>query len=162
MNVPQRQPDYYLEPGHIYFTTEPSIVRTVLGSCVAVCLWDRKRHTGGMNHFVYPLVREATKATAKFGNVSTIRLVQLMDEAGCSRENIVAQIIGGATKESSDNGQMGVENARVARKVLERYGIAIVSMDVGGEMGRKVIFDVGTGEVAVLKVHKLRDADWLV
>jgi len=36
----------------------------VLGSCVAVCLWDKRRGVGGMNHFVLPIARLGKEALA--------------------------------------------------------------------------------------------------
>jgi chemotaxis protein CheD len=49
----------------------------------------------------------------------------------------------------------------IARKILREKGIAIASEDVGGSVGRKIVFDLATGHVAVLKVHKVRDEDWI-
>jgi len=56
---------------------------------------------------------------------------------------------------------VGHENVAIARSVLQKKGIAIVSEDVGGNMGRKVVFDTETGQLMTLKVHKIRDSDWM-
>src|SRR5579864_7429161 len=47
----------YLQPGALHASAEATQVTTILGSCVAVCLWDSKLHTGGMNHFLLPVGR---------------------------------------------------------------------------------------------------------
>lgn len=146
---------YFLEPGHIYFTREPAVVRTVLGSCVAVCLWDRQRRYGGMNHFVYPSVGEQQKATAKFGNAATRQLIRMMEEAGCRVTDIEARLFGGGRRNGEDAYAVSDDNVRVAREVLKRCGIPVVSEDVGGNTGRKVIFDTSTGNAAVLKVREI-------
>lgn len=135
-------------------------VRAVVGSCVTVCIWDEKNKMGGMNHFVMPWVDKPDNATPHYGNVATAALVRIMEEAGSKREDLCAQIIGGGKPEGAVSENIGRENIRVASEVLERKGITIVSQDIGGHIGRKVAFNSGTGEVAVLKTHKIRQTDW--
>jgi len=151
---------YYLDPGYIYFSQRAAAVRTVVGSGVAVCLWDRTLKYGGVSHFVAPVILEPSKATPRYGNVATAALVQIMDDSGCQRSDVVAQIVGGGCPENEAPPHVGDDNARVAREVLSRKGITIVSEDIGGHLGRKLVFDIGTGQLAVLKVHKIRDTDW--
>ncbi|MBI5095378.1 MAG: chemotaxis protein CheD [Candidatus Hydrogenedentes bacterium] len=151
---------YYLDPGYIYFSQRAAAVRTVVGSGVAVCLWDRALKYGGVSHFVAPIILEPSKATPRYGNVATAALVQIMDDSGCRRNDVVAQIVGGGFPENEPPPHIGDDNARVAREVLSRKGIAILSEDIGGHLGRKILFDIGTGQLAVLKVHKIRDTDW--
>jgi len=151
---------YHLQPGYVYFSSQDSAIRTVVGSCVAVCLWDKKLKQGGMNHFLYPSTRNPNEATPKYGNVATIALIQLMEEAGSQHRNMVAQIVGGASpnKATSD---IGMQNVTIADTILKKRGIKIISTDTGGNMGRKVIFDLQTGHLVVVKVHKLRATDWI-
>lgn len=158
MSVPQTS-NYYLEPGYIYFSRTPSLVRTVVGSCVAVCMWDRQLRYGGMNHFLHPATHDPDTATPRFGNVATAALLKIMEEAGCRRKDLVAQISGGASPDGTAS-SIGEENVKAARDMLERKGIPVVSEDVGGSMGRKIVFDTGTGELVVMKVHKIRSTDW--
>ncbi len=151
---------YYLEPGYIYFSKRSVTVRTVVGSCVAVCLWDRNRRYGGMNHFVRPRVDKPEKATPHYGNVATAALVRIMEEAGCKRGDLSAHIVGGGCPEGLRRDTVGNANVRAAREVLSRKGIKIVSEDVGGHVGRKLAFNSGTGELAILKTQKIRQTDW--
>ena len=153
--------DYCLEPGYIFFSKQAIVIRTVLGSCVSVCLWDRKLRYGGMNHFLYPEIYEATKATPQFGNVATTALLNIMEEAGCKRQDLAAQIFGGGYPEETSGTNIGRENVNIARRILSRKGITVVSEDVEGTLGRKILFDLKTGHVAVLKVHKVRNSDWV-
>lgn len=135
-------------------------MRTVLGSCVAICLWDKRLKYGAMSHFVQPVTKDPTLATARYGNVAVSASVRMMDDAGCRREDLQAQILGGAILEGTGESATGQKNVRIAKAILSRKKVRIVSEDVGGTMGRKVIFHVGTGEVVVFKVHKIRDSDW--
>lgn len=157
---PRNEVTYMLKPGFLYFCKGQSVVHSVLGSCVAVCLWDTKTKYGGVNHFLYPATNNKSQATVKYGNVATLALVQIMEDAGCRRKDIVAQIFGGGYPEGESGDNVGKKNVEVARKVLERKKIKIVSEDTGGTMGRKIAFDIGTGNVAVLKVQSLRESDW--
>lgn len=157
----EHSPGYYLEPGYIYLTKGSVVVRTVVGSCVAVCLWDRELGYGGMNHFLRPMIHEAELATPKYGNVATTALVMMMEDAGCEPKNIVGQILGGACPEDAKEADLGEQNVEMARTILKKKGIAVVSEDVGGNMGRKVVFDTEAGQLMTLKVHKIRDSDWM-
>ncbi|MFP4547995.1 MAG: chemotaxis protein CheD [Fidelibacterota bacterium] len=152
---------FYLEPGFIYVGSEKSAVKTVLGNCVSVCLWDTKLRFGGMNHFVYPYTKDKHKATARFGNIATKTLIKNMIAVGSVSGDLVAQIVGGASKEDRSRDNLGRENVAVARQVLDRANITIKSEDIGGHLGRKVIFDVQNGQLMVIKVHQIRDTDWI-
>ena len=151
---------FYLEPGFIYIGSDKSAVKTVLGNCVSVCLWDTRLRFGGMNHFMYPMTKDKSKATAIFGNVATRTLIQKMGEAGSNPKDIVAQIVGGAKLEKKKTQDIGRENANIARQILLRENIEIKSEDIGGHLGRKVIFDVNNGHLMVIKVHQIRSSDW--
>jgi chemotaxis protein CheD len=152
---------YYLEPGYIYIGSEKSAVQTVLGNCVSVCLWDDKLRYGGMNHFLYPFTNKKESATAVFGNIATKILIKKMMAAGSKAENLSAQIIGGAKKEEESDSNLGRDNVDVARKILQKKGIKIKSEDIGGHLGRKVVFDVKNGHLMVIKVHQIRAGDWV-
>ncbi len=155
-----RGSSYYVEPGYIYFSRKATVLRTVVGSCVAVCLWDEQRRYGGMNHFLMPQVSDRENATPRFGNVAVAALVRIMEEAGSERENIVAQILGGGAPEGVTEPSLGARNVHAAREALSRKQIRVISEDTGGSVGRKILFDTGTGELAVLKVHRIREGDW--
>ena len=152
---------YYLEPGYIYFNRRVATVRTVVGSCVAVCVWDSQLKCGGMNHFIRPVTFDQERATPQYGNVAIAALIKIMEEAGCERPNLVAQILGGSAPAGAGEGHIGQQNVEIAREMLARKKVAVVAEDVGGNVGRKIAFDTATGQLAVLKVHQLRESDWL-
>jgi chemotaxis protein CheD len=115
---------------------------------------------GGMKHFILPQTNQKEQATPRYGNVAMIALIKLMHEEGCNISTMTAHIIGGGHPEGEADG-IGAKNVEMARKVLKEKGITILSEDVGGSVGRKIVFDLATGHVAVLKVHKLRTEDWV-
>jgi len=65
----------YLQPGQLYASAQPSAVTTVLGSCVAICLWDPLTSVGGMNHYLLPFFAGAGRGTPRFGNVAMAQLL---------------------------------------------------------------------------------------
>ena len=139
----------------------PVVITSVLGSCVSVCLWDKKLKIGGMNHFLFPRSDGCDKLTSKYGNVATLVLIRMLVKEGSEVENLEAQIFGGGYPKKNAKENMGEENVNIARSILGRSRIPIVSEDVGGRLGRKIMFDTQTGHVAVLKVRNIRKSDWV-
>lgn len=152
--------NYFLEPGYILIAAEPTCISAVLGSCVSVCIYDLERKCGGMNHFRFPATSDSQRSTALYGNVSTLSLVRMMLNNGSRKEYLEAQLFGGAHNQGFSQEDIGRENIRAAQKVLQRCNIRIVSEDVGGLMGRKVVFNTATAELAVIRTQKLRIEDW--
>ncbi len=47
---PTDEPTVYVHVGQLYSAAQPSLVSTILGSCVAVCLWDGAAGVGKTFH----------------------------------------------------------------------------------------------------------------
>jgi chemotaxis protein CheD len=153
--------EYFLKPGYIYIPGEPTLISAVLGSCVAVCLWDRAKQYGGMNHFLYPATRSPGESTAKYGNIATRMLIRLFLHSGSRKEHLEAQIFGGSNRGNEREAiDIGRQNVEVARQMLTRSGIALLSQDVGGTKGRKLVYNTLTNEMVIIRVERLRDSDW--
>ncbi len=153
--------EYYLKPGYIFLNTEPSMISTVIASCVAVSLWDSRKKHGGMAHYLYPFTSIEDEATARYGNVAISYLIRMFLKEDADKENIKAQIFGGASlQQSTECRKVAKENVSIARSVLERFKISIISEDVGGNLGRKLLYNTFTNETIVYKVKKLRGKDW--
>jgi chemotaxis protein CheD len=140
---------YYLYPATLFASDTSYEVTTVLGSCVAVCLWDNVKQIGGINHFMLPLWNGQGLATPKYGNIATEKLLQRMIELGCSKSSITAKIFGGGeiidTQISSFN--IGERNIQIAKETLAELNIPIIGLSVGGKLGRKIIYYTETGKV---------------
>jgi chemotaxis protein CheD len=152
--------EYFLKPGYVFISREPAMICTVLGSCVAICLWDRRHRFGGGGTFLYPAANRAAEATTSYGNISILVLLRMMLAEGADRTHLEAQIFGGGAPPQVEGGGMGAQNVRVARKILRNHGIRITSEDVGGSKGRKLVYNTETNEAVVLKVDRVRKADW--
>ncbi len=151
---------FFLKPGYAMANHEASVIRAVLGNCVAVTFFDKANCFGGMNQFVFPKTENREDMTAQYGNVGIRALFRMLMDMGANRDSMVAQIIGGAECRTFNDENLGLQNIQVARYVLDQLRVPVVSEDVGGTMGRKVIYHSGTNEMAVFKVDSLRGSDW--
>jgi chemotaxis protein CheD len=151
--------EYLLKPGYIFLSRDPVIISSVLGSCVAVSLWDGKVLCGGMAHYLFPVADDGESATAKFGNVAVSYLAGMFFREGAFRRDLRAQLFGGASI-SKESLVVAEENIEIAKQVLGKLNIKIVSEDVGGDMGRKLIYNTLTNEAIVFKANRLRKGDW--
>ncbi|HOJ77321.1 MAG TPA: chemotaxis protein CheD [Bacillota bacterium] len=148
---------YYLQPGYIFISKEPYLIHTVLGSCVSVCLWDSVLKFGGMNHFIYS--HHSDVRTGRYGDVAIPYLIRLMQKHGSDLKNLKAHLIGGA-ESIQLNSMVGRVNAKLAEELLQKYQIEVVTRDLGGHNGRKVIFNNLSGEILIYKVNNIRESDW--
>ncbi len=138
----------YLHPGQLFVSAESYAVTTILGSCVAVCLWDPATKIGGINHFLLPSFSGEGVASPRFGNVAIKELLDELARLGSQKHNLLAKIFGGAcVLEAFRNRQnhLGMKNIEIARELLESESIPLVGHDVGGQRGRKLIFHTADG-----------------
>lgn len=116
---------------------------TLLGSCIAVCLYDGVARVGGMNHFLLGQPDEGSHPSAidmpRYGVHAMELLINAMMNNGAARSRLRAHIYGGATIVAG-LGQIGIGNAAFAKCFVETEGIAIGHIDVGGKRARKVEF----------------------
>lgn len=134
----------------LYVVNEPMEIMTILGSCIAVCLWDEKNRVAGMNHYLLPFWNGEGFKTLKYGNISIQRLFEEMILNGALKQNIVAKIFGGAAINLAGGAlSVGEQNVRIAECVLSELKIPIIARDVGGRMGRKIILSSVDGSVYV-------------
>ena len=149
-----QQPDcgtgtFYLHAGQIHVAQEPTRITTILGSCVAICLWDPLLGTGGMNHYLLPSNPRFGERAARFADTATAALLEALLAAGVSLTRLRAKIFGGASVLAFTGQALAERNVHAAREQLARWDIPIVGDDVGGSHGRKIVFRTDTGEATV-------------
>ena len=142
---------HFLYPGTMMVSRGLTRISTILGSCVAVCLWDPVRIIGGINHYLLPYWNGEGLPTPRYGNVAISRLCEQMQRHGSDMNDLVAKVFGGARINVVTGGlfPVGDRNVQVAREMLEELEIPVIGLDVGGIHGRKVIFDTGSGTVYI-------------
>ena len=147
---------HFLYPSTLFACREPYIVNTILGSCVAVCLYDTVWKFGGINHYMLPFWNGQGLASPKFGNIAINKLLEKMLVLGSNQKNIIAKVFGGGNilEGSTSQFMIGDRNVAVARDMLMELKIQIVSQSVGGTLGRKIQFNIATGEVKQRMIDK--------
>lgn len=155
----------FLLPGEMDFRREPTQLATLLGSCVAVCLHDRTRGWGGMNHFMIPdRISGPALGAGKCGDSACAALLRLAEMAGCRRSDLAAQLYGGgavvghlASVGQAGLGNIGDRNIAAARTFLAKAGIPILRHDTGGTQGRRIRLDTATGQVQTSLIASSED-----
>ena len=142
----------YLQPGDLIATRTPTLVKTILGSCISVCLWDDELAVGGINHYLLPYGSAAADRPSRFGCFAIESLIAAVCEQGARRQHLQAKLFGGASMLAGVTpraGHIGVQNLKLAVEMLDSAGIPVVGRDVGGERGRKITFQTDDGSVAL-------------
>ena len=138
----------YLLPGQLYVSAEPCQIKTLLGSCVAICLWDNVRRAGGMNHFLLPASRQGQRASLRYADEATRVLLELLEALGCRRSNLEAKIFGGGAlfqQHERYDTTLGSKNVAAAISLMSQAEIPVIARETGGSRGRKVVFNTDDG-----------------
>jgi len=141
----------FLQPGHLAVSAEPMQITTILGSCVAVCLFDPQRRIGGMNHFMLPLFGGGGASSPRFGNVAMTELLESVRAAGGRLPFMQARVFGGACMFSQMESatHLGQKNSDLAIEFLSRHHIDVIQRETGGNRGRKLIFRTDEGNACL-------------
>lgn len=164
MPEPERIKRHFIYPGEYVATAEPMVLSTLLGSCVAVCLFDPVARVMGMNHFLLPMRHPASQEpllateAGRYGVWAMEILINELLKRGARRERLRAKAFGGANvlngqgigRESRFN--IGAANVRFVRDFLERDGIPLIAHDLGGDYGRQIHFHGGDYSVFMRRI----------
>ena len=162
-----RENAVYLYPGEYHFATQPTLIHTVLGSCVSVVLYDKAFQYGAMCHAVLDSAATSPDMEGvkcyKYMDCVLDEMISAFSDHGVSIQNLVAKVFGGAqmlleqekAMVASRRAGVGEKNARLAVKLLKEYGCRIEAKDLGGFQGRKIYFLSHSGEVFLRKIKKV-------
>jgi chemotaxis protein CheD len=145
----------YLHPGQVFVSASPAEVTTILGSCVAVCVWNPRLRVGGANHYLLPDGADSGPSASRFGRVALRRLIDGLLSLGCQKRHLEAKVFGGACVLEALRGKerhLGRKNVEIALTVLHQEGIRVVAEDTGGGRGRKVVFHTDDGAAWVKRL----------
>jgi chemotaxis protein CheD len=151
-------------PGEHFVGQSGSVIKTLLGSCVAVCLYDTQTGIIGMNHFLLAADRlkrsHLLDSKAGYYGVHAMELViNSMTALGANKRRIQSKVFGGGNvvpqlvPHGGDFETIGAQNIAFALAFLERENIPVVTKDVGGEDGRIIYFDASDFSVYRSLIH---------
>jgi chemotaxis protein CheD len=151
--IPAAAPSAYVHPGRQVAGPAIGDYTTVVGSGVAVCVWDPIANVAGMAHFLLPEKGNAPPAP-RFGDVGMRQLLDELKRLGGQPGRLRAAVFGGSAPPiAAESGHLGERNVTAADSFLHSNGIAVVQKDVGGAGGRKVVFLAAAGRAEVVKLN---------
>lgn len=128
-----------LQGEHRISSNPDDVLSTVLGSCIAACLWDPEAGVGGMNHFLLPDGPGEDATSLRYGLHAMELLINGLLRAGAERHALRAKLFGGAHL-LPHLPDIGGRNYRFACNFLQREGISLIGGSVGGSRGRRIRF----------------------
>lgn len=150
-------PHVHLSPGHLIVTGEPRVVTTVLGSCVAVTLYDPVTSLAGICHAMLAKPQHTVAAEVE-GNLryryacyAVPALIAAFRRAGVPFDRVQVKLFGGGNVIQqacpSSTPSIGSANVEASREILLRASLQVAAESTGGDRGRKLVFNTANGEV---------------
>lgn len=161
MTMPNAQlMDIFLLPGEYFVGDAGFQIRTVLGSCVSITLWQPRVRIGGMCHFLLPTRGSASTGSKEldghYGDEALALMCRDLRDHGVEPRQCEAKIFGGGHmfpgRIKVDSNHVGRRNGEAARELLAQHGIGVVTESLFGVGHRQIIFDVSKGDVWVRQV----------
>lgn len=138
---------HVIQGDHHISDDEDVVLTTVLGSCVAACLYDPVRRIGGMNHFLLP--DKAAGRDISHASAEMERLVNSLIKQGASRGRMEAKLFGGG-RMLAGLPDIGKRNGEAALAFLAGEGIALRAQSIGGTQARRIRFWPTSGKALQL------------
>ncbi|GLR71480.1 chemoreceptor glutamine deamidase CheD [Agaribacter marinus] len=148
-------------PGEYFATQENTLIVTVLGSCISVCLRDPILRVAGMNHFLLPANNDDASVdtdSARYGVYAMEVLINHMLKLGSPKRRLEAKIFGGGNvMQQFRTHSVGEKNAAFITEYMQTEDIKVTATDVLGEYPRKIYFFPESGEVKVRKLKSMHN-----
>ena len=140
----------------------PTVITTTVGSCIALCMYDPINRIGGMVHIVLPRKADYSReekfdTLIRYADKAVPALLSKLISRGAKKEFMRAKMAGGANMFPMFTHpilNIGRNNAEVVKKKLAELGVPLVAEDIGGNHGRIVEFDAGSGIMRVNTISK--------
>jgi chemotaxis protein CheD len=155
-------PEIYLGPGEMVLAREPTILATILGSCIGVTFWCARLGVGALCHSVLPTCPrpDAGEINPAVGNRYVDFCIQSLasqfDRLGALRSEVEVKMFGGADVNFVDHvgarPTVGKLNSEAAIQLLADEGYAVTASSIGSTFGRKIRFNTGSGEVQLVRL----------
>ncbi len=166
MGVATESKKFYLKPGELCMSHQPMMVTTVLGSCIAATMFHPLLGIGAICHAMQPVCRYRSQdchegCSEKYKYVACVisDMIERLKRLSINVKELEVKLFGGAVMLGNRAPEdrlksIGQQNIEAALNVFERYGVQIKIAEVGGEYGRKIIFNSRTGEVLLKRIWR--------
>lgn len=144
--------DIFLQPGDYWFGGADTCIRTLLGSCVAITLWNAKRKLGAMCHIMLPhrvSLKEQGALDGRYADEAVALMLKDIRQAGCRPIDFEAKLFGGGSMLPTHGiGEILPDrNIEAAKQLIQQAGWVLQAEHTGGRGSRQLRFDIATGEV---------------
>lgn len=149
----------YLQIGDWHFAETPTLIKTVLGSCVSVCLYHPKTGYAAMNHIYMPVKTsgiDLQSDAGKYGITSMELIINEFVKRDIPRTHLQAKVFGGASTFEPDQTALSTaqKNVNFAFQFLREERINLLSHDTGGSRARTIYLDTRKFEVYVKYIER--------
>jgi len=143
-----------LAQGDYAVSDEPILLTTVLGSCVAACVYAPDKRMGGINHFLLPHAGASDKGSDSFryGVHAMEVLINSLLRKGAARDSLIMKVCGAADVVSGLSNRVGQANATFIRLYALHEQLNLQAEDLGGDNPRRVVFDPQSGSMKVKRL----------
>lgn len=146
----------FLNPGDIYFGSGDLIIETVLGSCIAIYIWNQKNKFGGLCHYVVPDIIKNNSEKKGYSGIEAIDYYNReILKLNMSKEDFIYKVFGGSCISSNNEEckelEIGNQNSLYAENYLKKNKLKTTAIDIGGAYSRKIIMDLSNGEIWLRK-----------
>lgn len=174
MKIPEHLLEIFLQPGDFFWGDESTRIRTILGSCISICMWHPQKKIGGMCHFMLP--SRGINSTVKSGNALDGRYAEeawkLFEKeifrAKTKPTEYQVKLFGGANmfpnisaertqKDKIRRLDMGERNIEITRLIVKTNRLNVVSESLGGNNSRRIHFDLWSGNVWLKRQPYIND-----
>ncbi|MGA2887485.1 MAG: chemotaxis protein CheD [Terracidiphilus sp.] len=150
-------PEVYLQPGESRLVRKPTMLRTLLGSCVGIAFRVPRLGVGALCHPMLPIcpakvqAEMSRKTGRRYVDFAIRDLARQLDALGARRDEVEVKLFGGGdvlmVAGDASRPTVGRLNCEAAIKILEEEGFLVSASSLGGQCGVNIHFNTKTGEV---------------
>lgn len=155
--------EVYLRPGEMFLACEPTIIRTLLGSCVGIAFWSKRRGVGALCHAMLPRCPEGVSQELdpqhgyRYVDYAIHDIGRRLDRLGVDRSEVDVKVFGGADvllsgEDAGPRGTVGSMNCDMALEALKSEGFRIIASKLRGISGVNIYFNTRNGEVLLRRI----------
>jgi len=155
----------FLKPGELYISDIPTIVSTILGSCVSMTIFNKRLKTGGICHAMLPKSPYTKEHSVleygifRYVDSSILYMLKKFEAMGISKDEMEVKILGGADvidRINDDIASIGQKNIEIAMETIRNERLKLMISDVGGSLGRKIHFYTHTGKILLKRINSVQ------
>ena len=160
----------FLKPGQLYISDIPTMVSTILGSCIAVTIFSKRLKIGGICHAMLPRSPSVNENSIleygvfRYVDGSFLYMLNKFEMMGIKKDEMEIKLLGGADvldRVNEDTTSIGQKNIEIAMEIIRKESLRLMVSDVGGKLGRKVHFYTHTGKVLLKRINSIHSAQLL-